>query len=82
MALRDQSLLFKFSFLVLYYIGIIRSSQDSCCALLPLHILIATGATAVLDTTAISKLSSLNSQLMHDINVLHYTNAAGSVGIT
>ena len=52
-----------------------------------LHILtvfyiIATGDTTVLDTTAMSKLSSLSNQLIHDINVLHYTNAAGSVGIT
>ena len=38
--------------------------------------------TPVLDTVAMSKLSSLNSQLIHDINVLHYTNTAGSVGIT
>lgn len=35
-----------------------------------------------LDTVAMSKLSSLSSQLIHDINVLHYTNTAGSVGIT
>lgn len=44
--------------------------------------IIATGVTPVLDATAMSKLSSLGSQLIHDINVLHYTNAAGSVGIT
>ena len=48
------------------------------------YCLIDVGAdvTPVLDTVAMSKLSSLNSQLIHDINVLHYTNTAGSVGIT
>ena len=35
-----------------------------------------------LDSVAMSKLASLNSQLINDINVLHYTNTAGSVGIT
>ena len=41
-----------------------------------------TDVTPVSDTITLSKLSSMNSQLIHDINVLHYTNTAGSVGIT
>ena len=47
-----------------------------------MNCIIVAGAAPLLDTAAMSKLPSLSSQLIHDINVLHYTNANGSVGIT